>query len=127
LGNNPFFLDPLFSYFLHLSLSGILPITPRGNSLFRRFGPMEFFFTTQLAVPLLQVIALLTLVTAGLLLGRTKLTLLITYLFMLYWAYVLDADLFNSLHKLNAFTSSYLGFGLVVTALAAIGFLGRRG
>jgi hypothetical protein len=105
-----------------LSLSGILPITPRGNSLFRRFGPMEFFFTTELAVPLLQVI-----VTAGLLLGRTKLALLITYLFTLYWAYVLDADLFNSLHKLNAFTSSYLGFGLVVTALAAIGFLGRRG
>ena len=88
---------------------------------------MEFFFTTELAVPLSQVVALLTLVTAGLLLGRTKLALLITYLFALYWAYVLDADLFNSLHKLNVVTVSYLGFGLIVTALAAIGFLGRRG
>jgi hypothetical protein len=74
-----------------------------------------------------QVIALLTLVTAGLLFGRTKLALLITYLFTLYWAYVLDANLFNSLHKLNVFTASYLGFGLIVAALAAIGFLARRG
>jgi hypothetical protein len=88
---------------------------------------MEFFFTTELAVPLSQVVALLTLVTAGVLLGRTKLALLITYLFTLYWAYVLDADLFNSLHKLNVVTVSYLGFGLIVMALAAIGFLGRRG
>lgn len=88
---------------------------------------MEFFLTTELPVPLLQVIVLLTLVTAGLLLGRTKLALLITYLFTLYWAYILHADLFNSLHKLNVFTSSYLGFGLIVSALAAIGFLARRG
>jgi len=88
---------------------------------------MEFFLTTELPVPLLQVIALLTLVTAGLLLGRTKLALLITYLFTLYWAYILHADLFNSLHELNVFTSSYLGFGLIVAALAAIGFLARRG
>ena len=88
---------------------------------------MEFFFTTELPVPLVQVIALLTLVTVGLLLGRTKLALLTTYLFALYWAYILDADLFNSLHKLNVFTSSYLGFGLIIAALAAIGFLARRG
>ena len=59
---------------------------------------MEFFLTTELPVPLLQVIALLTLVTAGLLLGRTKLAQLITYLFTLYLAYILHADLFNSLH-----------------------------
>jgi hypothetical protein len=88
---------------------------------------MEFFFTTELPVPLMQVIALLTLVTVGLLLGRTKLALLVTYLFMLYWAYILDANLFDSLDKLNLFTSSYLGFGLIVSALAAIGFLARRG
>ncbi len=88
---------------------------------------MEFLFTTELRVPLMQIIALLTLVTAGLLLGRIKLALLITYLFTMYWAYVVDADSFNSLHKLNVFTASYLGFGLIVTALAAIGFLGKRG
>lgn len=88
---------------------------------------MEFFLTTELPVPLLHLIALLTLLTAGLLLGRTKLALLITYLFTLYWAYILDADLFNSLQKLNVFTSTYLGFGLIVAALAAIGFLARRG
>jgi hypothetical protein len=88
---------------------------------------MEFFFTTQLPVPVLQVIALLTLVTAGLLLGRIKLALLITYLFTLYWAYMLNGNLFDSLDKLNLFTSSYLGFGLIVSALAAIGFLARRG
>lgn len=88
---------------------------------------MEFFLTTELPVPLLHLIALLTLVTAGLLLGRTKLALLITYLFTLYWAYILDADLFDSLQEINVFTSSYLGFGLIVAALAAIGFLARRG
>jgi len=88
---------------------------------------MEFFLTTKLPVPVLQIIALLTLLTAGLLLGRTKVAVLITYLFTLYWAYMLDSDLFNSLHELNVFTSSYLGFGLIVTALAAIGFLARRG
>jgi hypothetical protein len=88
---------------------------------------MDFFLTTELPVPLMHVIALLTLVTAGLLFGRTKLALLTTYLFTLYWAYVLDANLFNSLHKINVFTASYLGFGLIVAALAAIGFLARRG
>jgi len=88
---------------------------------------MEFFLTTELPVPLLQIIALLTLVTAGLLLGRTKLALLVTYLFALYWAYILNGHLFNSLDKINVFTSSYLGFGLIVSALAAIGFLARRG
>ena len=45
---------------------------------------MEFFHTTEVAVPLFQVVLLLMLSTLAVLFGRIKLALLMNYLFTLY-------------------------------------------
>ena len=84
---------------------------------------MEFFETTQLAVPLMQIMLLLALSTVILLLGRVRLALLMNYLFALYWGYVFNADLFNSLEKATMFNAIYMGFGIAVVILAVIGFV----
>ena len=84
---------------------------------------MEFFQTTQLAVPLIQIMLLLTLSTVILLIGRLRLALLMNYLFALYWGYVFNADLFNSLEKANVFNAVYMGFGIAVVIFAVIGFV----
>ena len=84
---------------------------------------MEFFQTTQLAVPLMQCMLLLLLSTIGLLVGRIKLALLLNYIFLLYWSYVLNAELFDSLEKAGMFKSMYIGFGIVVVILAVVGFI----
>jgi uncharacterized membrane protein len=85
--------------------------------------PMEFFQTTQLAVPLMQIMLLLSLSTVILIIGRIRLALCINYLFALYWGYVFNADLFNSLEKASVFNSVYIGFGIAVVILAVIGFV----
>ena len=84
---------------------------------------MEFFQTTQLAVPLIQIMLLLALSTVTLLIGKVRLALLMNYLFAFYWGYVFNADLFNSLEKANMFNAIYMGFGVAVVIFAAIGFV----
>ncbi|MBU2252296.1 MAG: hypothetical protein KKI04_02475 [Proteobacteria bacterium] len=89
---------------------------------------MEFFTSTQLAVPLFQVIILLVLSTGALLFGRLRLALIINYCFTLYWGYIINIDLFTSggLLKLNTFTILYFGFGIVFLILALIGLMHRE-
>ncbi len=84
---------------------------------------MEFFHTTQLSIPLLQIMLLLTLSTIAVLFGRIKLALLLNYAFALYWGYVSNGELFDSLEKLDLFTCLYFGFGLAVIFLASVGFV----
>jgi hypothetical protein len=47
--------------------------------------PMDFFLINTITIPLSQVALLLIAATAALLFGRTKLALLVCYLFTLYW------------------------------------------
>ena len=84
---------------------------------------MELFLSTKLSVPLLQVMLLLVVTTTALLLGRIKLALLMNYLFTLFWGYVHNGGLFDSIEKLTMFTTIYFVFGLAIVVLAAIGFL----
>jgi uncharacterized membrane protein len=84
---------------------------------------MELFLSTQLSVPLFQVMLLLVVTTTALLLGRIKLALLMNYLFTLFWGYVHNGGLFDSIEKLTMFTTIYFVFGLAIVVLAAIGFL----
>ncbi len=84
---------------------------------------MEFFLSTQLSVPLLQVILLLGLSTTALLFGRIKLALLMNYVFTLFWGYVHNGGLFDSVGKFTMFTMIYFSFGLATVVLASIGFL----
>ncbi|MDY6836978.1 MAG: hypothetical protein SWH78_03290 [Thermodesulfobacteriota bacterium] len=84
---------------------------------------MEFLQTAELTVPLMQIMLLLSLSTIILIIGRIRLALCINYLFALYWGYVFNADLFNSIEKASMFNSVYVGFGIVVVIFAVIGFV----
>ena len=83
---------------------------------------MEFFHTTELAIPLFQVALLLMLSTLALLFGRTKLALLMNYLFTFYWGYILNREhLFGSnLEKISNVNVLYLGFGFVIDGSSCI-------
>ena len=88
----------------------------------------EFFTSTQLAVPLSNVIMLLVLSTVAMLFGRLRLALIINYCFTLYWGYIVNIDLFTSggLLKLDTFTFLYFGFGMIILILALIGLMHRE-
>ena len=86
---------------------------------------MEFFQSTELSVPVIQIALLLILSTLALLFGRTKLALLINYVFTLYWGYFLNINrlLGSGLERLNYYTAIYFGIGLAVVILALVGFV----
>lgn len=83
------------------------------------------FMTAELAVPVYQIGILLLASTLALLFGRLKLSLLINYLFTMYWGYILNRDAIfgNNIGGLEGFTAFYFGFGIVIALLASLGFL----
>jgi len=80
---------------------------------------MEFLHTTEVTIPIIQISLLLLLSTLALIFGRTKLALLINYLFTLYWGYLAN-EAFMAVSTFN--TAAYFGFGLLIVILAVIGF-----
>jgi hypothetical protein len=82
---------------------------------------MDFSYTTELAIPVVQIGLLLLLSTGALLFRRIRLALMTNYLFTLYWGYVLNRDIFGSTESLGTFTLVYFGFGVAIVMLAAIG------
>lgn len=89
---------------------------------------MEIFSSTQLTIPMSQVILLLILSTLALLMGRMKLALFINYCFTLYWGYVANMGVFSGeeLLKMDQFTLIYFGSGIVIVLLAMIGLIMHR-
>jgi len=83
---------------------------------------MEFFSTAEIFIPIYQMILLLLVSTLTLLFGRTKLALIINYLFTLYWGFVFNRDLLLG-HGLEYYYLLYWGFGTSIAILAAVGFL----
>ncbi len=85
---------------------------------------MEFFYSAELTIPLMQIILLLTLSTLALLFGRVKLALMTNYIFALYWGYFLNRDLLSDFSTNNGehFMFIYFGLGIGLTVLALIGF-----
>lgn len=90
---------------------------------------MDLLTSTELSVPLFQIMLLLSFSTLALLFGRVKLALLVNYLFTLHWGYVFNRELLvgSNLEKIEYFHTFYFGFGLLVVILAVIGFLTARG
>jgi hypothetical protein len=86
---------------------------------------MEFFCSTQLSVPLMQVMMLLAFTTMALLFGKTKLALIVNYLFVLHWGYVFNRNLLGFPEHISTYTVSYFGFGLAIVVLALLGLLAR--
>ena len=90
---------------------------------------MEFLSSTELTVPLVEIVMLLSLSTMFLLFSRMKLALLTNYLFTLYWGFLFNQDSLLGLVKgSNVFIILYFGFGLSIAACAVFGFLsaGRK-
>jgi len=88
---------------------------------------MDFFYATELSVPMSQMVLLLICTTIALLFGRIKLALLVNYLFALFWGFILNKDvLIGSGESAGHFVYTYVLFGLAVVFLAAVGFLIHR-
>jgi len=89
---------------------------------------MDIFLSTELSVPILQIVMLLALSTLALIFGRIRLALLINYCFTLYWGYVSNLSLFtgDDAFQIANFSFMYFGFGIVVIALAIVGLMYHR-
>jgi hypothetical protein len=88
---------------------------------------MEFFYATELTIPLSQMVLLLICTTVALLFGWVKLALLVNYLFALFWGYILNRELLiGSGETASHFLYIYVVFGLSVVFLAVVGFLIHR-
>ena len=89
---------------------------------------MGIFFTTELAVPLFQIIILLLFSTISLLFGKVRMALIINYIFTFYWAYVFNRDslIGMGLNKFDQFTLMYFLFGLFIILFALVGFLFQK-
>ena len=83
---------------------------------------MDFFSTAAITVPVYQLMLLLLVSTITLLLGRTKLALIINYLFTLYWGFVFNRHILIG-HELDYWYLFYWGFGSSIAILASVGFL----
>ena len=86
---------------------------------------MEFFYTTEVSIPLIQILLLLLCSTLVLLYGKVRLALVINYLFTMYWGYLFNREYLRGLHydKIDVAGIVYLGFGLIIVVLAFVGFL----
>ncbi len=85
---------------------------------------MDFFNSTELTIPISQIILLLSLSTLSLLFGKIKLGLLINYIFTMYWGFICHRDLLLDMAEQSSiYMYFYFGFGLLVIILAMIGFI----
>jgi hypothetical protein len=85
---------------------------------------MESIFSSEITIPLFEVMLLLVLSTLAFLFGRLKLAILINYCFTVYWGYILNFNIFTDHGVLlpNTFTYIYLGAGFLIILLAILGF-----
>ena len=86
---------------------------------------MDFFLSTELSIPVNQIVLLLILSTLALLFGRKRLALLINYVFTMYWGYFLSIDHFtgSGVKGVSSYAMLYFGIGFLVVILAIVGFL----
>ena len=89
---------------------------------------MEMFISTDLTIPIEQIIFLLLLSTLALLFGKMRIALIINYIFTLYWGYVFNRDklLVSGFELPEFFTILYFLFGIGVIAMACFAFIFHR-
>jgi hypothetical protein len=86
---------------------------------------MEFVGSTEVPIPVMQILLLLLITTSLFLFGKIKIALLTNYLFAFYWCFKVT---FEGPSLINPGASSlffylYLAFGAVLVILALIGFI----
>ncbi len=89
---------------------------------------MEALLSTQITMPLSQMLTLLSLTTFALVFGYPRLALIMNYCFMIYWSYISNAVLFTDkgILKLDSTTFPYMGFGIAILLLATMGLMYSR-
>jgi len=88
---------------------------------------LALLVSTDLSIPVIQILLLLVISTLTLLFGRVKLALMTNYLFALYWGYFLNRDLMMEMASdSQVYTFVYFGVGLLVAILAGVGFLAHK-
>jgi hypothetical protein len=90
---------------------------------------MEILFMREISIPVIQMVLLLLLSTGALFFGKLKLALLINYLFTLYWGYGISKDFLvgSGFQHLSGFTVLYVGFGLIIAAVALVSLISEHG
>lgn len=86
---------------------------------------MDNFLSIQLNVTVYQVMIILTVMTISVLFGYFKMGLFFNYLFLMYWGnfFNIHSVFENADPNLSTNSFLYIGFGLIITFLAMIGFL----
>lgn len=83
--------------------------------------------STELAVPLFQILLLIFISTIALLFGKIKLALILNYLFTFYWGYIFNRELLAITFKDQVpsfnFIYIYFAFGFMLIALSIVGFI----
>jgi len=89
---------------------------------------LDFFADTTITIPITQIILFLAISTLTLLFGRAKLALIINYLFILYWGYLCNLELYTDLfEEVGYVVYIYFGFGIAFALLAVVGFISHPG
>ena len=89
---------------------------------------MEIFFSTDLTIPVNQIILLLLFSTLALLFGKIKIALIINYAFTLTWGYILNRDKLqvSEFEHPELFTILYFLFGVGIILIASFAFIFHR-
>jgi hypothetical protein len=88
---------------------------------------MEALISTNITIPVIQLLFLILSCTLALLFGRQKLALIINYLFVFYWGFNVNLENHAGLNPDVAvwFSSSYIVFGCLLIIFSLIGLLNR--
>jgi hypothetical protein len=86
---------------------------------------MDTILSTQLSIPLSQILTLFSLTTFALVFGYPRMALMLNYFFLIRWSYFSNMLLFTDKGAINldVMTISYIGFGLALLLLAAMGLV----
>ena len=89
---------------------------------------LEFIISTNLSIPMIQLILLILMSTISLLFGKLRLALIINYLFVLYWGYISNRDNLVGMGAENFELVSivYFLFGLGIILVASFAFLFQK-
>ena len=89
---------------------------------------LEFMLSTNLSIPMIQLIFPMLMSTISLLFGKLRLALIINYIFILHWGYISNRDNlvdmgFENFELVSIF---YFIFGLGIILVASFAFLFQK-
>ena len=87
---------------------------------------MDFLYSTQLSVPVFQLLILMLLSSLALLFNKPRVALFIYYLFAFYWGYILNLRDLLDAGTGKYFPFYYVGFGIFIVIITVLGFLHRK-